>query len=109
MIKVPADLIRVIDGDTSVFKIDLEEEFEMTLTRTIRFLGINAPEKRGGTKEQGMLAKSYAETRLREAKDIQLQVLKRDSFGRLLAIVHIDDVNLCEEMLREGYAVPYSR
>jgi micrococcal nuclease len=109
MLKVKAIPVRVIDGDTIVAKIDLEEEFEMTLTREIRFYGINAPEKRGGTKEQGLASKAYLESRLRDAKSIELEVYKRDSFGRLLAYVYVDGVNLCEEMLQKGYAVPYSR
>ena len=109
MLRVKATPVRVIDGDTFVAKIDLEKELEMTLTRRIRLYGINAPEKQGETKEQGLSSKIYLESRIRDAKLIELEIYKQDAFGRLLAEVYVDGVNLCEEMLQKGYAVSYSR
>lgn len=100
--------IRVIDGDTFECVVHLEE-FEETKTRHIRFLGINAPEKSGATKAEGLLSKAYVQTRISESKIVELGITGKDSFGRLLSIVYLDSVNLCEEMLREGYAVPYVR
>lgn len=55
----PADVIRVVDGDTAICKIDLG--FHVSVEHSIRLADIDAPELFRGTpeeREQGALAKS---------------------------------------------------
>lgn len=92
----PPTIVRVLDGDTAV--LDGGEE--------VRLLGIDTPE----------LGEPFADSaaaflaRLILRKDIRLQhdFRKRDSYGRLLAYVYIDDTLLANVVLvSEGLARVY--
>lgn len=55
----PADVVRVVDGDTAICRIDLG--FRVSVEHSIRLADINSPELFRGTPEErkkGMLAKS---------------------------------------------------
>lgn len=109
MTRVNATLTRVIDGDTAKFTINLEKELEMLLPKTIRFAWIDTPEIKGVEKEEGLMVSAYVEDRLLRANSIELELFYNDNFGRLIAGVFVDGVNLCEELLLMGYAVPYGQ
>ena len=88
-------IARVMDGDT----------VELANGKRIRLLGIDAPEK---GKFFYYSSKNKLEE-LIEGKRVSLEkdVTNKDSFGRLLRYIFIDDVFVNEEMVRSGYATVY--
>jgi micrococcal nuclease len=92
----------VIDGDTIEVDIDGIQE-------TVRFIGIDTPEKTGGLRP----AECYgdeASARMQQLLEpgdairLELDVEARDRYDRLLAYVHSPDGLLNEIMVRDGYA-----
>ncbi|MGC9517916.1 MAG: thermonuclease family protein [Methanomicrobiales archaeon] len=83
----------VVDGDT----IDVDG------VGRIRLVGVNTPE-RG---EPGYLeAKEYVES-MCQGKTVQLDIddaKNYDKYGRTLAVVYVNNVNLNAELLKKGYA-----
>ena len=65
-----ATLVRVVDGDTIVLKIDLG--FKIVVEQTVRLRGINAPESIGVDWQAGHAAKEAVE-----------RILLQESFGRV--------------------------
>ncbi|SCM57084.1 Thermonuclease {ECO:0000313/EMBL:AAB85000,1} [Methanothermobacter wolfeii] len=83
----------VVDGDT----IDVEG------VGRIRFVGVNTPERgQPGYRE----AKDFVKSRCL-GRTVQLDIddaKRHDRYGRVLAVVYVDGVNLNRELLRRGYA-----
>lgn len=99
----------VIDGDTIVLEyVDLGFNIFLTDIR-IRFNRINAPESRTldlTEKELGLRSKEYLKERLTD-KDIVIETYKdrqHDDFGRYLAEVLLEGVNINDELVKLGYA-----
>ncbi len=94
--RYPATVERVIDGDTFVAKIELG--LSMQLKRNVIVLGYDAPE-RG--------APGFAESRdalkdaLQSCKEVWIvtdSVKQVDGFGRVLAHVFCDDIDVAETL-----------
>lgn len=83
----------VIDGDT----IDING------VGRIRFVGINAPERgEHGYQESKNFVKGMC---LGKTVFLDIDNEKHyDKYGRVLAVVYVDNVNLNAELLRKGYA-----
>lgn len=100
-----ARIVRVIDGDTIVLDLDLGCEVWL-LNQHCRLLGINAPEKTGGTKANGIASKEHLESLLKGHDTVVVRTIydKKCTFGRLLVelFVHEDSVN--EEMVEDNFA-----
>lgn len=81
---------RVIDGDTIV--VDNNQE--------VRLMSINAPEINlcGGAQSKDYLQK------LIEGQDVRLNGQLNDHFGRLLALVYLDDKLVNKEIISAGWA-----
>jgi micrococcal nuclease len=106
-----AHVVHVVDGDTIDVIIDLG--FHIAMEERLRLLRVNTPEKFGPTKEAGLAAKDYVESKLMD-KDIVIHTEKADSFKRWLAEVWYinedgEQVNFNDELLANGIAVPYER
>lgn len=79
-------LIRVIDGDTFIAKIDVG--FDFAATQRIRLMSCDMPERhKPGGREATLRLKNYLEP----AQRLIIETVKEDSFGRWLAWVHRDD------------------
>lgn len=93
---------RVVDGDTIEVNYNGTEE-------KVRLIGIDTPESVHPDKEKnseyGEQASEYTKNLL-EGKTVRLEfdVQERDSYGRLLAYVYIDDVMVNKKLLEEGLA-----
>lgn len=98
-----AKIIKVIDGDTYDAIVDLD--FELTIKIRIRLYGINCPETDFKNKD-GLASKVFAKKTLLDKKVI-INYLKRDSFGRCLCSIWIDEKDFSGILLTEGYAIPY--
>ena len=102
------EVIRVIDGDTFVGNVHGHiMDLEITLKNMyFRMLDINAPEKTGKTKEKGLESKAFLEQMIL-GKVVQVDAHDHDSFGRKLAKVYYEGLDINNEMIVRGYAVPY--
>lgn len=102
-----AVVLAIEDGDSIKVEIDLGFEALKT-TRLVRLLGINAPEKKGDTKEAGLAARDYLAALIPVGTPVVTQTInRRDKYGRYLARVYNGSLCVNEEMLRAGHAVPY--
>jgi micrococcal nuclease len=96
-----AQVTWVIDGDTIRAKIGDQ-------TETVRYIGINAPEvsnppqpwERAGRDARDVNTLLVGQKTVR----LELDAQDRDSYGRLLAYVHVGDTLINAEMVRRGYA-----
>lgn len=116
-----AELIRVIDGDTIVCKIDLGFGIWWLGDKgkgvKLRLLGIDCPDVRyGSTKEAKDAATDFTRNWLytyihmeSEIPEIVIKSHKVDNFGRCLAEVYRagDAVSLNQALLDSGHAVKY--
>jgi endonuclease YncB( thermonuclease family) len=81
---------RIIDGDT----------FDIGNGDRIRLYGINAPEYPKGC--MGKDAKERLESLLVN-REVQIEVVVKDNFGRQVSLVSLDDLLINEVMVEEGY------
>ena len=94
------------DGDTVTLAISLG--FGVTMREKIRLLGINTPEVRGKEKLDGLISRD----RLRELIDYKDVIIvthkdKGGKYGRLLATIYLDGVNINQQLVDEGFAKAY--
>lgn len=116
--KNPAEVIRVVDGDT--FKI-----IYYGADMTVRLIGIDTPESSPNAKayrdaakckiplwkeiESGIKASKYVKTLVKPGDKIYLVLDKDevDRYNRILAYVYLKDGTfLNKKIIREGYALP---
>lgn len=104
----PAEVERVIDGDTIV--VDLHLGLDVVLNNQyIRLYGIDAWETRGEERPKGLLAKRYVVERLEEG-EIEIEIRPewgshgRGKYGRWLGIIWVDGENLNHELFEKGHA-----
>ncbi len=104
---------KVIDGDTIDADIDLG--FDISLTKRIRFAGIDTPESRTTNlkeKALGLESKEWLKKILDGAKDILIKTELPDStekYGRIIGHLFINgqETSLNNQMIAEGYALAY--
>ena len=89
--------------------MDISLGFNITMHKQkARLLGINTPEVRGNEREAGLVSRD----RLRElidGKDIIIVTHKDKGgkYGRLLATIFLDGVNINQQLVDEGLAEVY--
>jgi len=82
-----ADLIRVIDGDTFDFLVELG--FNIQTKIRVRLLGLNTPEIRGPDRDFGLRIKAVAEEWFLESDGIcTIETKKTGKYGRWLATIY---------------------
>ena len=108
-----AAVSRVIDGDTIEVTVTLG--LDVFLLKRLRVAYIDTPELRGGTsdsKAKAMVAKIFVEGEVGQ-RGVIIQVVKFDSFGRIVADVwYLKNgkwKNLGDELLRRELAIPYKK
>jgi micrococcal nuclease len=88
-----AKVIRIIDGDT----IEIQQEMKV---RRVRIWGIDTPEW-----DQPYAQQAQQFTRsLLAGKEVQVLPKDVDVYGRLVAIITVDEKNISEELVRSGLA-----
>lgn len=111
-------LVKLTDADTLLLRVRRPIDFgfrrrtEISSVEEFRLAGIDTPERRGATRWMGELA-VHALLGWLEAPALELLELtslaEDDKYGRWLArIVHDDDVDVAQWLLRKGYAQAYS-
>jgi len=102
-------VVKVYDGDT----ITIASRFPGTngpiYRFNVRLNGIDSPEIKGATDHEKEVAKKSRDalSHIIMGKIVNLKNVSTEKYGRVLADVYLDKVNLCEWMLENGYAVKY--
>jgi len=105
---VPIKLVRVVDGDT--IRVDLPCDLPIVChNQPVRLRGIDTPELRSKCAAERELAQSAraALQAMLENAHLRLSDIDRDKYGRLLAHVFADDLNVGAKMLSAGLARAY--
>ena len=83
-----ASVVKVVDGDTVDFDLDLG--FYLKLRVRLRLAGIDTPEVRGAEKEEGLRVKAFVERLLGGATDIVVRTGKETGkFGRWIGTIFL--------------------
>lgn len=93
-----AHIIRVVDGDTIIFRVDLG--FQVWKEQIIRLVGVDAPP----LKEGGEEAYEYVQAQMGKAKTVDIQTNKIDIYGRYVAHVYysFDENDSWEKVFTSG-------
>lgn len=93
----PGTLVRVVDGDTYVIRVDFP--FNVSYTATIRLADLDTPER---FTAEGKAA-TAAVTRLLESGPITVAPTGKMTFARHVAHVYVGGVSVAETLERAGY------
>tara|TARA_R110002167_G_scaffold339442_1_gene547151 strand:+ start:54 stop:398 length:345 start_codon:yes stop_codon:yes gene_type:complete len=102
-----AKLDRVVDGDTVDAHIDLG--FDITIHKRIRLAGIDSPESRTRDLEEkarGLASKDKLIELLGDGNFI-LESKEVGKYGRVLGTLIVEDININDTLVEEGFAVEY--
>jgi len=104
-----AHVTNVVDGDTIDATVDLG--FTVSVSVRFRLNGLDTPELTSSdpsTREAANKAKQFVTEKIKD-KDIILQSVKQDKYGRWLANIYLADGSQLNQILLENHlAVPYS-
>lgn len=95
--KITGEVVKVADGDTFTLKTYKNEQIK------IRLYGIDAPEK---GQDFGSKSRQFLKD-LCHTKEVTVHDMGTDQYGRTLGIAFIGDLNINEEMVRNGLAWHY--
>jgi micrococcal nuclease len=100
--RLPATVIRVVDGDTVIARLD------RGAVEDIRLLGVDTPEvvdPRKSVQCFGHAASDFTKAQLTgKHVSLELDAEQRDKYGRLLAYVIVDGHRYNDELLERGFA-----
>lgn len=104
-------VIKVYDADTITIASTLPYKESPIYRFSVRLNGIDAPEIKGKDvseeeKVAAQLARDYVSNLILD-KYVRLENIQTEKYGRILATVFIDDINLNELLIKERYAVKY--
>lgn len=98
-----ATILNIVDGDTIDVKIDLG--FKIYIDMRLRLAGLDTPER---NTESGKAAKLWLETALPINHEVRLSIFKAaDKYGRYLATIHYNGVDINQELIKSGHASEY--
>ncbi len=104
------DITRVVDGDT--VEVDIDLGFNAWVKNiTLRLDRIDAFETRltkGTTEEMkalGIKAREWLQEKVENSKKCVITTTRRGKYGRWIAELTIDDMNINDALVNNGYAV----
>ena len=103
-----ASIRSIYDGDT--IRADLDLGFGTWIkNQPLRLYGIDTAEVRGPEREAGLVAKRWLEARTPPGTPVIVETIKdrTGKYGRYLAVIWHEDVNLNEALIKEGLAETY--
>ena len=106
MYQYKAKVVNVYDGDTITVDIDLGLKVWVR-DEKLRLYGINAPELKGKERDKGLESRDHLRDILPTGSVITIRTIKdkKGKYGRYLAEIFVDDVNVNEKMVDDGFAV----
>jgi endonuclease YncB( thermonuclease family) len=102
-------VVKVYDGDTITIAAYLDSDRSVVYRFSVRLNGIDSPEIKGKTETEKNLAKKSRDAlyNLIYGKIVKLENISIEKYGRLLANVVCDGINVNNWMLENNYAVSY--
>lgn len=106
MYNYKAKIIAVYDGDTVTAQVDLG--FLHFQVMKLRLFGIDTPELRGEEREQGLVVRDIVREMILD-KEVEIESYKdkQGKFGRYLATIKIDGLDLNQWLVDNGHAEVY--
>ena len=108
MYEYQAEVIRIVDGDTIVLRIDLG--FKLSWKVSCRLHGINCPELRSKDAEERIAAKAAKEFTASElpiGSIVLVYSVELDKYGRPLVDIFYEDKHLNVELVSNNHAKLY--
>lgn len=96
-----ATVLSVYDGDTITCNIDIG--FDLYKLEKVRLSGIDAPEVRGSERLEGLKSRD-ALRELTLGKQLRLVNEGTGKYGRTIATLYLDTINISDWMVQNGYA-----
>lgn len=102
-------VVKVYDGDTITIASRFPGLNGPVYRFNVRLNGIDSPEIKGGSEHEKDLAKKSRDalSHLILGKIVCLKNVSTEKYGRILADVYLDNLNVCDWMLEKKYAVKY--
>lgn len=102
------NISQVYDGDT-ITKAEIDLGFNISIVETLRLVGINTPELRGDERERGLISRDFLREKIKVNEYFLIRTRKggKGKYGRWLAEIFVDGVNLNKALLDEGLALSY--
>ena len=104
-------VIKVYDGDTLTIASKLHNSYDPTIYRfSIRLAGIDTPELRGSNPQERAMAIEARNilSNLVMDKNVFVRNARTEKYGRILADVYLDEINLSEYLLDQKVAHEYN-
>ena len=108
MYEYQAEVIRVIDGDTIVLRIDLG--FKLSWKVSCRLHGIDCPELRSKNASERIAAKAakdFTQAELPTGSMVLIYSVELDKYGRPLVDIFYGDKHLNEELVSNNHSKLY--
>lgn len=105
----PAEVVRVIDGDTVVLRVRLWPGIEYA--GPVRLADVDTPELRARQdceRHAARAARDFVARRLAAARRVEVSGVQIDKYGRPLARVWVDDEDLASALVRDGHGRLYA-
>jgi micrococcal nuclease len=101
-------VLKVYDGDTITIASKIEDKFYKF---SVRIRGVDCPEIRGDneTEKQAAIIVRDKLSELINNKMVILEDIDYDKYGRILATVKFNNINIDHWLLINHYAVPYNK
>jgi len=101
-----AHIKAVYDGDTVTAVVDLG--FLHFQEMKLRLKGIDTPELRGEEREQGLIVRDISRELILD-KDVEIESFKdkQGKYGRYLATIFLDELNINQWLVDNGHAEIY--
>ena len=102
-------VIKVYDGDTITIAAKLPYDASPLYRLSVRLNGIDTPEIKGKNDDEKEAAKNARDAlaNLIYGKQIRLENIKSEKYGRILADVYLDKLHINKWLITERYAVSY--
>jgi len=103
------EVIKVYDGDTITIASRLPYSGSPLYRFSVRLHGIDAPEIKGKNEDEKQAAR-VSQKALEELilhKNVTLQNISTEKYGRILADVYYNEINLSQWLLKHKYAIEY--
>lgn len=106
MYNYKAHIKAVYDGDTVTAVVDLG--FLHYQEMKLRLYGIDTPELRGEEREEGLKVRDIVREMILD-KEVEIHSYKdkQGKYGRYLATIMLDGININQWLVDQGHAKPY--